>query len=230
MEHALTTIARNGSLPMQKANIPAEGMDARMQAVTLVAEVMAKTRNDDRFWHGCAVRLIEGTTDFRAAFVKGLDAELKQLKKDNAESIAPINREGKPDPTKDDRKLAATRVNTATTYASNLRVIANGFNSGGTIDGLLVYAKETGRRNHAQLNEVGWVVMVEYARKFVQAKAGRKADPWLIKFGKWLESQGKPAEDDVVGQEQHALIVAQYNALVKKYAPAPKSAAEQALM
>lgn len=229
--HSMQTIAESGSKPMQKQPLPAEGMDARMAAVALIAEMMAHVKQGAGFWHSVACRLVLGTTDMRAAFIKGLDAEVRQLRKEHAEAIAAVGKDGKPDVTKEDRKFAGSQVNTATVYVSHMRTIAHGFNSGATVEGLLEYAAQKGRAR-ATLDQVGWTVIRDYASQFKESKGGRKADPWLVKFSKWLDSQGKPAEDDALGQEQHAAIVQAYNTLVQKYGKpdvTPKSAAEKAL-
>ena len=186
------------SEPMRKPEIPVAGTDARMAANTLAAEVMAHAQLDSKVWLRFGWRLIEGTTDMRAQFVKVLDDMLKDMRKVNAEAGAVLGKDGKPDVSKSDTKQAAGRVNTATVQVSCLRTIANAFNGAATIDGLLAHACESMRLKHGECtqDQIGWVVMVEYARLFSAAKAGRKADPFLTKLAKWLDSAGKVAEDN----------------------------------
>jgi hypothetical protein len=49
--------------------------------------------------------------------------------------------------------------------------------------------------NHVSVDDIGYTVIVEYARRFSGSKAGRKADDWIIKFAKWLEKNPCDAED-----------------------------------
>ncbi len=190
---------------VQRPQAPAVGEqlkvpDARMQANTLAAEVVAHAQMDSKVWLRFAWRLINGTTDMRAQFVKVLDDMLKDMRKNNAEAGAVLGKDGKPDVSKGDTKQASQRVNTAMVQVSCLRTIANAFNGAATIDGLLAHACESMRLKPGECtqDQVGWVVIVEYARLFSASKAGRKADPFLTKLAKWLDSAGKPAEDNEV--------------------------------
>ena len=206
MEHAMQTIATSGSLPMTKQPLQTEGTDARMAGNMLANEVIAYTMTTAGAWKGYAMRLITGTTDMRKVFMDAIEKGLKDMRKANAESIAAsLNKDGKPDPTKDDTKLAGSRVRSATTNISWLRSIAHAWNSGASVEGLLDYAKATGRRTHATVEEVGYTVIVEYAAQFREAQAGRPADPWLVKLAKWLEKNPVPA-DDTQGQALAKMI------------------------
>ena len=172
--------------------------DAKMMANTLAAEVVAHAQMDSKVWLRFAWRLINATTDMRAQFVKTLDEMLKDMRRVNAEAGAALGKDGKPDVSKSDTKQASQRVNTAMVNVSCLRTIANAFNGAATIDGLLTHACESMRLKLGECtqDQVGWVVIVEYARTFSTAKAGRKADPFLTKLAKWLDSAGKVADDN----------------------------------
>jgi len=198
------------SEPMRKPEIPTAGTDARMLANTLAAEVMAHAQMDSKVWLRYAWRLINATTDMRAQFVKTLDEMLKGMRKVNAEAGAALDKDGKPDVSKSDTKQAASRVNVATVNVSCLRTIANAFNGAATIDGLLTHACESMRLKLGECtqDQVGWVVIVEYARTFSTAKAGRKADPFLTKLTKWLDSAGKVDESDAVQLAQWKEVAA----------------------
>jgi hypothetical protein len=194
----MATIARTGSTPMTKADIPAQGTDARMQGNMLANEVFAQVKLTGNIWRTFALRLINGTVDMRAAFLAACKTMLRDMRKQNSEAIANLNKDGKPDPTKDDTKLAAKRVNSATIEVSKLTTIANAFNAAATVEGLVEHANTTGRCKGARLEDIGYEVMVEYARLFSESKAGRKADPFITKLSKWLE-KNPPAEDDKAG-------------------------------
>jgi hypothetical protein len=198
MEHSMATIARTGSTPMTKSTIPAQGTDARMQGNMLANEVFVQMRADRGVWRTFALRIITGTTDMRAAFLAACKTMLRDMRKQNAEAIANLNKDGKPDPTKDDTKLAAKRSATASVMVSNLNIIANAWNGAATIEGLVEHANTTGRCKGATLEDIGFDVIVEYARLFSESKAGRKADPFITKLSKWLE-KNPPAEDDKAG-------------------------------
>lgn len=186
------------SEPMRKPEIPVAGTDARMAANTLAAEVMAHAQIDAQVWLRFGWRLIEGTTDMRAQFVKVLDEMLKDMRRVNAEAGAALDKGGKPDVSKSDIKQAASRVKVASVNVSCLRTIANAFNGAATIDDMLNHACKSMRVpvGSCTQEQIGWVVMVEYARTFSESKAGRKADPFLTKLAKWLDSAGKVAEDN----------------------------------
>lgn len=201
------------SEPMRSAPLQVVGTDARMLANTLAAEVVAHAQMDSKVWLRFAWRLINATTDMRAQFVKTLDEMLKDMRRVNAEAGAALGKDGKPDVSKSDTKQASQRVNTAMVNVSCLRTIANAFNGAATIDGLLTHACESMRLKLGECtqDQVGWVVIVEYARTFSASKAGRKADPFLTKLAKWLDSAGKPDESnevDIAHWTQVAALVA----------------------
>lgn len=198
------------SEPMRKPEIPTAGTDARMLANTLAAEVMAHAQVDSKVWLRFAWRIIDGTTDMRAQFVTTLDEMLKDMRRVNAEAGAALGEDGKPDVNKSDTKQASQRVNTAMVNVSCLRTIANAFNGAATIDGLLTHACESMRLKLGECtqDQVGWVVIVEYARTFSASKAGRKADPFLTKLAKWLDSAGKPDESNEVDMAHWTTVAA----------------------
>lgn len=214
--HALQTISETGSRPMTKATIPAEGTDARMQGSTLCAEVMAAIKGPAP-WRGFAIRIINMTVDARSAFLKAMKAELTDLRKRNSEAIANLAKDGTPDPSKEDTKLARQRVASATVEASKLQTIAVAFNGAATVEGLIEHAASTGRVKGSTitLDQVGYEVIVEYSRQFRESTAGRKADPFIVKVGKWLD-QNKPNDDaDNATQAQYAAFVALHTKLAK---------------
>lgn len=188
------------STPMQGSIIHAAGTDARMAANTLAAEVMAHAQMDRKVWLRFAWRVIDGTTDMRAQFEKTLESMIKDMRKANAEAGAVLGKDGKPDVSKTDTKQAAKRVNSALVNVSCLRTIGKAFNGAATVEGLLAHAAESMRCKVGDVTreQVGFDVIVEYARLFSESKAGRKADPFLTKLAKWLDSAGKPAEDNAI--------------------------------
>ena len=201
------------SEPMRSAPLQVVGTDARMQANTLAAEVMAQAQMDSKPWLRFAWRIINGTTDMRAQFCKVLDEMKKDMRRVNAEAGAVLGRDGKPDISKSDTKQAAARVNSALNRVSVMTTIANAFNGGGTIDGLLAHACESMRLKLGECtqDQIGLEVIYEYAKKFSGSKAGPKPKAFLVKLTKWLEEAGKPHEDSATyaqDMEHHAQVVA----------------------
>lgn len=217
MAHAMQEIATSGSLPMRKQDIPAEGMDARMKAALLVTSVMAHVQMDSKVWHGFAVQLINGTTDFRAAYIKGMKAQLGEMRKQNAEAFGTLAKDGTPDPTKSEIKLAGKIVSTATQYISKLNNIANAFNGAATVEGLIHEVAETRkvRPEGITLDSIGFTLIADYAQKFSKSEAGRKSDPFLVKLGKWLDTIGKAAAEggDDAAKAQYEQVLALVNKL-----------------
>lgn len=198
MEHALQTIASSGSTPMKAQPLPTVGSDVKSVANTLANEVIAQAMSVSTTWKGYALRIIALPADGRTQFLKSIDDWLKGIRKTTAETMGNTNREGKPDPTKDDGQRAAKRVNSATVEVSKLRKIAQAWNSGGSTEGLVDYVRRVQRNpnfGEQDLPNLGYEVVVEYARTFSESTAGRKADPWIIKLSKWMEKNPVPADD-----------------------------------
>jgi hypothetical protein len=208
-------IADGGCLPIRKQGIPSIPMDARMVGNNIANAVIAQAMVAATTWKTYAAQLIVADVSTREQFVKSIDAWLKECRKVNAESMGTMDKEGKANPTKEDTKLAGQRVNSATVEVSKLRTVANAFNSGADIPGLIAHFGSTQRLSGAQMNQVsmddiGYTVIVEYARRFSESKAGRKADIWMVKFAKWLEKNPAP-EDDSQGQAMHKAALALFD-------------------
>lgn len=217
MEHAMQTIATSGSRPMQKQLIPSEGMDARMKAQLLVASVMAHVQTDAKVWQGFALQLIRGTTDFRAAYLKGMKEQLQDLRKQNANAFGTVAKDGTPDPTKSEVKMAGKLVSTATQYVSKLNTIANAFNGAATAEGLIHHVAEQRKvkPEGITLESLGFTLIADYAAQFSDSKAGRKADPFIVKLGKWMDTIGKAAAEggDDTAKAQYEQVLALVNKL-----------------
>lgn len=210
-------IAEGGLTPVSKVVIENAGKDATLQAMSTVQEVLAHVKEDDRFWFGMGKRIIEGTTDFRAQFVKQLNAALKDMRANNAQALdGSVNSDGKPDPSKDARKQASKNVAAVGVNVSRLRTLATAFNGAATVSGLIEFYVSQGKAKSdgITLDHVSWTVMHQYAVTFSEAKAGRPKHTWLQKFGKFLESTGKLDEDaSKEEQAQYAQVMALYNKL-----------------
>lgn len=198
MEHALQTIASSGSTPMKTQPLPTVGSDVKSVANTLANEVIAQAMSVSTTWKGYALRIIALPADGRTQFLTSIDNWLKGIRKTTAETMGNTTRDGKPDPTKEDGKLASKRVNSATVEVSKLRKIAQAWNSGGSTEGLVDYVRRVQRApnfSEADIPQLGYEVVVEYARTFSESTAGRKADPWIIKLSKWMEKNPVPSDD-----------------------------------
>ena len=217
--HYAAAIAESGATPISKAVVATAGRDATMQAMTTVQEILAHAKVENSFWHGMGKRIIEGTTDFRAQFVKQLNSALNDLRTGNAQALdGSVNSDGKPDPSKDARKKASANVAAATVEISRLRTIATAFNGAATVQGLIEFYVSQGKAKSdgITLDHVGWAAMYKYAVTFSEAKAGRPKHTWLQKFGKFLDSAGKVGEDATDAEkEQYAKALALFNAMSK---------------
>lgn len=208
MEHYMETVRRTGATPVAKQEPKTEGRDATLAATTLLAEVMAHVRSGDKVWHGFALTLINGTTDMRAAFVKGLSKHLSDMRKANTDAIAQLGKDGKPNPTKDETKMAGKAVGTATVYVTYLRQIAAAFNAGASEEGLMAYVHTRNRTPAKSLDDIGFTIIKEYADTFKDSDArGRKADPFAVKLAKWLD-KNPVAEGDTEGVALFAKVLA----------------------
>lgn len=198
MEHAMQTIAASGSTPMKAQPLPTVGSDVKSVANTLANEVIAQAMAVSTTWKGFALRIIALPTDGRTQFITSIDAWLKGIRKGTAETMGSMTSDGKPDPTKEDTRLAGKRVASATVEVSKLRKIAQAWNAGGSTEGLVDYVRRVQRApnfTEADLPNLGYEVVVEYARTFSESTAGRKADPWIVKLSKWMEKNPVPADD-----------------------------------
>ena len=201
------------SEPMRKPEIPVAGTDARMQANTLAAEVMAHAQVDSKVWLRFAWRIIDGTTDMRAQFEKVIAEMKRDMRKVNAEAIAVRDKLGAPDVSKSDTQYAGGLVSSALNRVSALTTIAHAFNSGGTIEDLLHSADKRARLElgTTQREHVGFETIYAYAKPFSASKAGPKVKGFLVKLEKWLEEAGKPNEASATYDADvahHATIVA----------------------
>ena len=212
---SMGAIADGACSPIRKTDIPAVPLDDRMIGNNVANRVIAQAMTAANTWKAYAVELMGMSIEGREQFVKSIDAWLKGAKKANAESMGTFDKEGKANPTKDDTKLATQRVNTATVEVSKLKTVANAFNSGADIPGLIAHFGSTQRlsgaqMNHVSVDDIGYTVIVEYARRFSESKAGRKADIWMVKFAKWLEKNPAP-EDDAQGLAMHKAALALFD-------------------
>lgn len=208
MNHPLADIERFKATPTTKQQPATEGRDATLAAQTLIAEVMAHVRTGDKVWHGFALKLIKGTTDMRAAFIKGLAKHLSDMRKANTECIAQLGKDGKPNPTKEEAKLAGKAVGTATVYVTFLRQIAAAWNAGATEEGLMAYVHTRNRTPAKSLDDIGFTIIKEYADTYKDSDArGRKADPFAVKLAKWLD-KNPAGEGDAEGAALYAKVLA----------------------
>lgn len=206
--HAMQTIAESGSMPMTKQPIKLESRDDRMAGNMLAAEVMAQAKVNGNIWRAFAMRILALTVEARAVFIKAIKNEQAALTKGQTADGW-------------DKKFSTTNTRSFGTEVSKLTTIANAFNSGATVAGWLEFVnkqqddKSKQAKSEAEMLEHGgYETLVQYARTFSSSTAGRKADDWLTKFGKFLE-RNKPADDDAKGQDLYEQAVKFYNTLGK---------------
>lgn len=185
-EHAAATIERTQAGPMQKQPTPSAGTDARMQAAVLVAEVVAFIKGNENKWHTFCWRIIDGTTDFRAEFVKGLDAQRDNI----INECATFHRWDKATTAK---KMASFKVE-----FSRLTTIARAFNGGMTLRTLLASAGVCSQAHadtlddakvHAEARDLGVRVVYQVCADFLKSDAGRKPDSVKEAARKWAKAR-----------------------------------------
>ena len=155
-------------------------LDDKMVGSTLASEVMASAKMEANVWRTYATRIMNITAEARVAFLNAIKADKGAITKGQTEFGI-------------DDKLAKKRTNSATTRVSEMQAFANAWNSGATVNGLVVYVNESmpaGKRANSEdevLAHCGYAVMLEYARTFSKSKAGRPSKTWIQKMVKFLE-------------------------------------------
>lgn len=185
-EHSLATIARTKGTPMTKQPTPAAGTDARMLAAILVAEVVAFIKGVDTKWHTFAWRVIDGTVDFRAEFIKGLDAQRDAIVTECAEFH------------KWDKATTAKKMASFKVEFSRLTTIGRAFNGGMTLRTLLVSAGVCSQAHadtlddakvHAEARDLGVRVVYQVCADFLKSDAGRTPDSVKEAARKWAKAR-----------------------------------------
>ena len=205
-DHALVTIMQSGSKPMQAKPLPINSHDDRAVATMLAAEVLAAAKGEQNTWRRLAWRVIDVNTETREAFIKALKADKVAMTKGQTEYGI-------------DKKVASGRTSSFGVRLSQMTTIAKAFNAGATIAGLLDHVNSTlpsdkQARTEEELREnLGFVVVYEYAKRFTGSAGSKVRKTWLENLGKWLEQNPAPEGDD---QAEHARaqFVALYNSMV----------------
>ena len=192
MQHAMSRIAVGASNVM---NGPAAKLDHqkriatlddKMVGTTLASEIMAAAKMEANIWRTFAIRIMNVTAEARTAMLNAIKGDKGAMTKGQTEFGI-------------DDKLAKKRTNSATTRVSEMQAFANAWNSGATVNGLVVYVNESmpaGKGANSEdevLAHCGYAVMLEYARTFSKSKAGRPSKTWIQKMVKFLED--KPVDE-----------------------------------
>jgi hypothetical protein len=207
-EHALATIARTGSTPMKAQPLAVNTLDDRMVGNTLANEAIALAKTGVKPWLALAWRVIDCTVEARAVFIGAIKNEKAALTKAQTEHEF-------------DGKYAKGNTNSFSVMLSRLQGVANAFNGGATLAGLVEYTNKQQANKAKHLVDVedaranlGFEAIHAYAMTFVKSKAGRTPDAWLVTFGKFLE-RNKPVEGDAVAEAQYLATVKHYNSMTK---------------
>jgi len=213
---SMGTIADEARTQVTKSETPTVGLDARMLANNLANRVIAQCRQENKgTWRRYACEVIALSTDGRVQFLKSIREWLAEARKSERETTTHMDKEGKPEPTKEETKAAGARVNSATVEVSKLTTIATAFNGQATQEGCIVHYQEATGKRVMGIDEVPLERIVEYAKTFGKSAAGRKPAPWLLRMVKVLE-QTKPrvksdddqtAPDDDSDVTLHATLV-----------------------
>ena len=186
MQHPMTTLAVGASNVMNGKHATLDHskriatLDDKMVGSTLASEVMASAKMEANVWRTYATRIMNITAEARVAFLNAIKADKGAITKGQTEFGI-------------DDKLAKKRTNSATTRVSEMQAFANAWNSGATVNGLMVYVNESmpdGKRANSEdevLAHCGYAVMLEYARTFSKSKAGRPSKTWIQKMVKFLD-------------------------------------------
>jgi hypothetical protein len=218
MNHPLLTIAQLA--PKEHVNARHESLergkeiatrDDRYTGTMLANEVMAVAQLQSKTWRTFAMRLIGANTEARESFLKAIKANLTEARKAN-----------RMDDTVE-KKDASKRVASATTEVSKLVSVANAWNNGASLHGLVEYVNTKMKSNLSddQVDLIGYVMIVEYARTFSTSKQGRPSDPLIVKFGKWIDAQAKAGFEVDTDREVYNKIVEAYKTLVPQAEAAP---------
>lgn len=186
MQHAMSRIAVGASVVFNGKSASLDHskriatLDDKMVGTTLASEIMAAAKMEANVWRGFAVRIMRATSEARVALLNAIKADKGAITKGQTEFGI-------------DDKLAKKRTNSATTRVSEMQAFANAWNSGASVNGLVVYVNESmpaGMRANSEdevLAHCGYAVMLEYARTFSKSKAGRPSKTWIQKMVKFLE-------------------------------------------
>ena len=192
--HPLQSISESGAQPLARAvalrggNVHSDVMAGMLAGQEIIGIIKAHARDYTTLCH----RLWNLTTEGRTQAIKTLREWIAQCKKDNADMPGM------------DKKATARLINSATTRASELSTVAKAMDSGmvkASVAGIMQCTED-------EVVNVGHDKMVSIARTFVKSDArGRKPDPFMVAFGKWL-LKNKP-EADKTGD------LADYNAVAE---------------
>lgn len=210
---SMGTIADEARTQVTKSEIPAGGLDQRMVANNLANRVIATVRQDSKgVWRRFALEVVSLATDGRVQFLKALKEWLNEARKVERQATVHTDKSGKPEPTKEESKAASARLASATVEVSKLMTIATAWNGQANEAGLVLFYTERTGRDAKMAEDVPYEWVVQYARTFTTSTAGRKAQPFLLRVAKMLETckprtgDGEPdtAEDERI----HAALVA----------------------
>lgn len=213
-----------GKSPEQDQPVP---LDDRMRGNTLAAEVVAYQRAQQRGqWAIFATRIRSLTREGREAFLKAIRQWLASARKmERFAAARNMDKEGEPEPTREESKRAARIVASATVEVSKLSTIATAWNEQATDEGLVAfYLAQRRGKTDVRPDEVPYAHVYAYAKSMNNATAGRKSQPFAIVVQKFLE-RTKPREeagDGEPAEKLHAALVALVNEAVKALPQAPR--------
>lgn len=198
--------------PVRRSIIRDLPLDAVSAGNTLANMVIAKQMVEEFSWQEYAVAIIQSTVEARVQFIKVIADWKKDLVARNSAAMGTLDKAGKPNPTKDETKLSAQRVASATNRVSVMNTIAKACNNGFDVGGLFAHIQgtnnlSTDERDALKLEDVGLAVIYEYAKKFSDSKAGPKPKPFLEKLNKWLD-ENKGREDNAQDKAQRDAVMA----------------------
>ena len=183
--HALANIAESGAQPMQKTVALRGGDYEKIQGSTWAQQAVALCISTAGQWNKLAQDLFGMTTQQREGAIKAWrdwkSAKIKARK--NGEEQHPAM----------DEKTFKRIMATATVRLSHMSTIAKAIDAGMDYETLRVWYKLDATELAANLSIDA---IYDVAKTFGQAKAGRKADTFVVKLGKFLEAAGKTLADD----------------------------------
>lgn len=193
---SLAAVAELHAEPIRQQPIPDMPHNDKMAGWTLAQEALALSRSSQSPWTGLAHRLFPLTIEGRVAFMDALKADKKEMREQLKEAHGLAKNS-------EVAKMLHSTAGTATVRCSHLATIAHAINSGMDYETVGAFFKVSDPQ-HVSID-----VLYQLAKTYKDTKAGRKADPFVVKLGKWLD---KASEDDKATQE-YARILAVYETI-----------------
>lgn len=206
-------IADGAMMPVQKSPLILIPKDAVLEGNTWANRAIALSKGQRREWPRLLLELFSMTIEARAQVLKVLKQdhkeELRILKADDDRCIGL------------DSKAAAKANASQGVYLAQCSTIIKALQAGMSITSTAVFhgmSAEDAEDEEWALETMKDIATMgkiyAHALQFAKGKAGRAADPWMTKLGKWLDKNA-PSEDDETATEQYQVFIKMWNDMNK---------------